>query len=138
MGRTTARQWLSRNTKTIRKSKEKKSMSSGKKQDAKKEVFQRDEQQSEVESLVARLRIAETANEKLRIELLDHRAPLVKQDHCKPKQETLISFESGHYKAFTGEWKGDSVWAHFTTADGRTVHVNKDKVEYIQTKEAGH
>ena len=52
----------------------------------------------------------------------------------KPAQETLISFESGHYKAFKGEWQGDSVWAHFKTADGRVIHVNKDKVEYIQTR----
>jgi len=52
-----------------------------------------------------------------------------------PVAETLISFESGHYKSFKGEWKGDSVWAHFKKEDGSIIHVNKDKVEYIQTKE---
>jgi hypothetical protein len=51
------------------------------------------------------------------------------------REEHLVSFESGHYKAFVGSWKGDSVWAHFTCEDGRVIHVNKDKVEYIQTKE---
>ncbi len=40
--------------------------------------------------------------------------------------EYLISFESGHYKKFIGEWKGDSVWAHFQT-DHSVIHVNKDK-----------
>ncbi len=45
----------------------------------------------------------------------------------------LISFQSGHYKKFTGTWKGDSVWAHFEKEDGSMVHVNKDHVEYIET-----
>ena len=53
----------------------------------------------------------------------------------EPRQDTLIAFESGHYKAFRGVWKGDSVWAHFKTSEGKTIHVNKDKVEYIQTEE---
>ena len=48
--------------------------------------------------------------------------------------EHLVAFESGHYKAFTGKWKGDSVWAHFVTEDGRVIHINKEKVEYIQTR----
>ncbi len=45
----------------------------------------------------------------------------------------LIAFESGHYKKLTGTWEGDSVWAHFKTEDGGMVHVNKAKVEYIQS-----
>lgn len=60
--------------------------------------------------------------------MMDHKADF-------PVAEHLVSFESGHYKAFTGTWKGDSVWAHFVCEDGRVIHVNKDKVEYIQTKE---
>jgi len=47
--------------------------------------------------------------------------------------ETLISFESGHYKVVKGKWKGDSVWSHFIKSDGGMVHINKDKVEYIET-----
>jgi len=51
----------------------------------------------------------------------------------KPR-ETLISFESGHYKTIRGFWKGDSVWSHFIKdGDGGVVHVNKDKVEYMET-----
>lgn len=50
-----------------------------------------------------------------------------------PVAETLVSFESGHYKSFVGSWTGDSVWAHFVTQSGRVIHVNKDKVEYIET-----
>ena len=53
----------------------------------------------------------------------------------KPR-ETLIAFESGHYKKVTGIWKGDSVWAHFFKEGGGMVHVNKDKVEYMETFEA--
>jgi len=49
------------------------------------------------------------------------------------KNETLISFESGHYKKVKGEWKGDSVWGHFFKEDGGMIHINKDKVEYIET-----
>jgi len=47
--------------------------------------------------------------------------------------EILISFESGHYKKVKGEWKGDSVWGHYTKESGGVVHVNKEKVEYIET-----
>lgn len=47
--------------------------------------------------------------------------------------EILIAFESGHYKKVFGEWGGDSVWMHFIKDDGGMVHVNKDKVEYIET-----
>ena len=50
----------------------------------------------------------------------------------EPTAETLISFESGHYKKIVGCWKGDSVWVHFQAEDGSMVHVNKEKVEYIQ------
>jgi len=46
--------------------------------------------------------------------------------------ETLIAFESGHYKKVTGFWKGDSVWCHFTKPDGGMVHINKEKVEYME------
>ena len=53
------------------------------------------------------------------------------QDVCE--METLVSFESGHYKTIRGEWKGDRVWAHFTKPDGAMVHVNKDKVEYMES-----
>lgn len=55
-----------------------------------------------------------------------------KQDN-KPSQKTLIAFESGHYKEFTGQWLGDSVWGHFKKDSGSTVHINKEKVEYIET-----
>lgn len=49
------------------------------------------------------------------------------------KQKTvLISFESGHYKKVKGKWIGDSVWTHFEKADGKLLHVNKDKVEYYE------
>jgi hypothetical protein len=44
----------------------------------------------------------------------------------------LISFESGHYKKIKGEWKGDSVWAHWFKSNGKMIHVNKDKVEYME------
>lgn len=47
--------------------------------------------------------------------------------------ETLISFVSGHYKKVRGEWAGDSVWCHFNKEDGGMVHINKEKVEYIET-----
>ena len=47
--------------------------------------------------------------------------------------ETLIAFESGHYKKVKGEWAGDSVWCHFKKDDGGMLHVNKDKVEYTET-----
>lgn len=50
-------------------------------------------------------------------------------------QEVLISFKTGHYKSFKGQWQGDSVWSHFKTTDGRMIHVNKDEIEYMQTKE---
>lgn len=46
--------------------------------------------------------------------------------------ETLISFESGHYKKVIGKWAGDSVWSHFVKKDGGVVHINKDKVEYVE------
>lgn len=44
----------------------------------------------------------------------------------------LVSFESGHYKSLSGKWLGDSVWCHIAKNDGSIVHINKDKVEYIQ------
>lgn len=47
--------------------------------------------------------------------------------------ETLIAFESGHYKKVIGEWKGDSMWSHFEKEAGGMVHVNKEKVEYMET-----
>ena len=47
--------------------------------------------------------------------------------------ETLISFESGHYKKVKGSWKGDSVWCHFQKIDGGMLHINKDKVEYMES-----
>lgn len=49
--------------------------------------------------------------------------------------ETLISFVSGHYKKINGKWAGDSVWSHFKKVSGGMVHVNKDKVEYVETFE---
>lgn len=49
------------------------------------------------------------------------------------ERETLISFESGHYKKVTGEWVGDSIWTHFKKDSGGMLHVNKDKVEYIES-----
>lgn len=50
-----------------------------------------------------------------------------------PVRETLISFESGHYKKVTGKWLGDSVWMHFQKEKGGQLHVNKDKVEYCES-----
>jgi hypothetical protein len=47
--------------------------------------------------------------------------------------ETLVAFDSGHYKKVTGKWAGDSVWMHFKKPDGGMVHVNKDKVEYTES-----
>jgi hypothetical protein len=47
--------------------------------------------------------------------------------------EHLVSFESGHYKKIKGVWKGDSVWMHFIKKDGGMVHINKDKVEYVES-----
>ena len=47
--------------------------------------------------------------------------------------DTLISFESGHYKKVRGNWKGDSVWTHFHKEGGGMIHINKDKVEYMET-----
>ena len=51
------------------------------------------------------------------------------------KGENLISFESGHYKKVKGKWVGDSVWGHFKKDSGGMVHINKDKVEYVETFE---
>jgi hypothetical protein len=51
----------------------------------------------------------------------------------KPTTETLISFESGHYKKVVGWWKGDSVWCHIKKKKGGMVHINKDKVEYMES-----
>lgn len=48
-------------------------------------------------------------------------------------REILVGFESGHYKKITGEWKGDSVWCHFKKDSGGMVHINKDKVEYVES-----
>lgn len=45
----------------------------------------------------------------------------------------LVSFESGHYKKIEGAWKGDSVWMHIEKDSGGVVHINKDKVEYVET-----
>jgi len=45
----------------------------------------------------------------------------------------LVAFESGHYKKVTGTWKGDSVWMHIKKEFGGMLHVNKDKVEYVET-----
>lgn len=60
---------------------------------------------------------------------------MVEKQKQKDKSEkvTLISFESGHYKKVRGEWKGDSVWCHFTKASGGMLHINKDKVEYMES-----
>ncbi len=49
------------------------------------------------------------------------------------EKETLVSFESGHYKSIQGTWKGDSVWMHFNKEDGGMVHINKEKVEYCES-----
>lgn len=55
-----------------------------------------------------------------------------KQDE-RTEQETLFSFESGHYKKVKGKWKGDSIWCHFQKTSGGMLHVNKDKVEYMES-----
>ena len=44
----------------------------------------------------------------------------------------LASFESGHYKKITGTWKGDSVWGHYYKSNGKMVHINLSKVEYLE------
>ena len=49
------------------------------------------------------------------------------------ERDILISFETGHYKKVIGEWRGDSVWHHIKKDSGGMVHVNKDKIEYIET-----
>jgi hypothetical protein len=48
-------------------------------------------------------------------------------------RETLIAFESGHYKKVKGQWQGDSVWCHIKKDSGGFVHLNKDKIEYMET-----
>jgi hypothetical protein len=50
----------------------------------------------------------------------------------KDTTKTLISFESGHYKTVKGHWGGDSVWTHFIKENGKRVHINKEKVEYLE------
>jgi len=50
--------------------------------------------------------------------------------------EILVALESGHYKNVKGTWKGDSVWMHIFKEGGGMIHVNKDKVEYIETFES--
>lgn len=47
-------------------------------------------------------------------------------------QTVLVSFESGHYKKVTGSWKGDSIWTHWIKFNGKSIHINKDKVEYYE------
>ena len=49
------------------------------------------------------------------------------------KREHLFAFESGHYNKVTGEWKGDTMCTHMKKDSGGKVHINKDKVEYIET-----
>lgn len=49
-------------------------------------------------------------------------------------EKYLVSFKSGHYKSFTGEWLGDSVWMHFKKDNGEVIHVNKNEVEYVSHK----
>ena len=50
-------------------------------------------------------------------------------------KKIMITFKSGHYKQFKGEWKGDSIWVHFETESGKQIHVNKTEVEYISVSE---
>ena len=50
----------------------------------------------------------------------------------KKEQTMLISFESGHYKKVVGQWKGDSIWTHWIKSNGKSIHINKDKVEYYE------
>jgi hypothetical protein len=47
--------------------------------------------------------------------------------------ETLIAFESGHYKKVRGKWMGDAVWMHYEKIEGGILHVNKEKVEYTES-----
>ena len=52
----------------------------------------------------------------------------------------LVAFESGHYKEIEGKWLGDRVWGHFQRLDSdgnvkSEIHINKDKVEYIEVRE---
>ena len=57
----------------------------------------------------------------------------------KKHQTVLFSFESDHAKKVTGEWKADiansafpSLWAKWIKPNGKTIHINKDKVEYYE------
>lgn len=59
----------------------------------------------------------------------------IEEEEEVEEKTTLISFESGHYKTVKGEWKGDSVWCHFNKASGGMLHINKDKVEYMESFE---
>ena len=57
---------------------------------------------------------------------------LVRKGRSNNMDEYLVCFESGHYKSFQGTWKGDSVWVHFKKNNGAIIHMNKDKIEYIE------
>lgn len=47
--------------------------------------------------------------------------------------KTLVCFESGHYKEINGKWLGDKLWAHHYDEKKKSyIHINKDKVEYIE------
>lgn len=48
------------------------------------------------------------------------------------EKKHLVSFESGHYKSISGVWEGDSVWMHIRKPGKSVVHINKDKVEYVE------
>ena len=83
---------------------------------------------------ISREEMLEKENFRLK-ELLNEIRPVPAHEQDRmPTQKTLIAFESGHYKAFTGSWLGDSVWGHHRTIQGKTIHINKDKVEYIETE----
>lgn len=59
--------------------------------------------------------------------------PVDKIKELIPEQQTvLVSFESGHYKKLHGKWKGDTIWTHWIKPNGKTIHINKDKVEYYE------
>ena len=46
--------------------------------------------------------------------------------------DITICFESGHIKSFVGEMVADSIWIHFDMQNGTRIHINKDKIEYIE------
>jgi hypothetical protein len=72
-------------------------------------------------------------NERVRNDTCTDEDYKAKKEATKPQHQTfLVCFESGHYKKLHGKWKGDTIWTHWIKPDGKTIHINKDKVEYYE------